>query len=151
MKLTPLIIQKRVQDFTSRCRREGLSLTHQRMAVYSRLAATAAHPTAEELYADIRREYPTVSLATVYKTLETFERHGMVSKSRSTGEKARFDANLEPHHHLICKVCGKMEDVFETVTIPRQSSPDFTVEDIRIDFRGICGKCRPGKIRTKST
>ncbi len=171
MKLTQPIIQQRINAFKDRCRQEGLSLTHQRLAVYSRLAATLEHPTAEELYEGIHSEYPMVSLGTVYKTLETFEEHGFITKSRSTGERARYDANLEPHHHLVCKVCGRMEDILEEalgaliqrsqapdkavpgtgssnpLNISKQVRPGFLVEEVRIDFRGICGPCR---VKTKA-
>ena len=88
MKLTQPLIQKRISDFKDRCRQEGLSLTHQRLEVYSRLAATLAHPTAEELHDEIHGEYPTVSLGTIYKTLDTFEQQGLITKLRATGESA---------------------------------------------------------------
>jgi len=146
MKINPVLIQERVHHFKDRCREQGLSLTHQRLAVYSRLAATLAHPTAEELHQEIQEEYPTVSLGTVYKTLDTFEQHGLITKSRATGESARYDANLQPHHHLVCKVCGRMEDVEQAAAASLQFSaqdyPDFQIEEVRVDFRGICGPCR---------
>lgn len=146
MKLSQTLINQRVESFKDLCRHAGLSLTQPRLAVYQRLASTVAHPTAEELHESIRPEHPSVSLGTVYKTLETFEKHGFITKSRSTGERARYDANLEPHHHLICKICGRMEDISESSTGPvvvsKKVHPEFLVEDIRIDFRGICGPCR---------
>ena len=149
MKPTQSLIQKRVSGFKNCCRQKGLSLTHQRLAVYSRLAATLEHPTAEELHQEIHNEYPTVSLGTIYKALDTFEQHGLISKSRATGESARYDANLEPHHHLVCKVCGRMEDVvgqsLEFFKFSQKDYPNFQIEEVRIDFRGICGPCRAKK------
>jgi len=151
MKINTGLIQERVNHFKDRCREQGLSLTHQRLAVYSRLAATLAHPTAEELHQEIHEEYPTVSLGTVYKTLDTLEQQGLIHKLRATGESARYDANLEPHHHLVCKICGRMEDVLEEKVTksnecralgPGTTLNGFLVEEVRIDFRGICGPCR---------
>lgn len=156
MKLTESIIQKRIGGFKDRCRQEGLSLTHQRLAVFSRLASTLEHPTAEELHTNIHGEYPMLSLGTVYKTLDTFEQYGLITKLRATGESARYDANLDPHHHLVCKVCGWMEDISEEKAEqgsgcqalgPGTSLNGFLVEEVRIDFRGICGPCR---VKTKS-
>lgn len=149
MKLSAATIQKRLGHFKDRCRQEGLSLTHQRTAVYQRLASTLEHPTAEELYDGLKAELPSLSLGTVYKTLETFEQCGVITKSRSTGEKARYDANTEPHHHLVCKVCGRMRDVetaaMGTFNFTQKEDPNFEIEEVRVDFRGICGPCRAKK------
>jgi len=149
MKINPALIQERIHHFKDRCREQGLSLTHQRLAVYSRLAATLTHPTAEELHTEIQAEYPTVSLGTVYKTLDTLEQQGLIHKFRATGESARYDANLKPHHHLVCKVCGRMEDVegeaAANLNILPKDYSNFQVEEVRVDFRGICGPCRAKK------
>jgi len=151
MKLTPTLIQQRIHVFKDRCRAEGLSLTHQRLEVYSRLAATLSHPTAEELYQGIHRDYPTLSLGTVYKTLDVLEQHGFITKLRAMGESARYDANLQPHHHLVCKTCGCMQDIADEKAVRLaglqmlQSEDQFSgfqVDEVRIDFRGSCGPCR---------
>lgn len=139
-------LNHKVERFAAACRQKGLSVTHQRLAIYKQLAGTTSHPTAEELYDSIMPDFPMMSLATVYKTLETFEKHGFVSKTRPTGEKARFDANLTPHHHLVCKLCGRIEDVYDEA-LSRMNLPDtkhfnFKIEDFRVDFRGICKECR---------
>nr|MBP9865434.1 transcriptional repressor [Candidatus Omnitrophota bacterium] len=93
--------------------------------------------------------YPTVSLGTVYKTLDTLEQQGLIHKFRATGESARYDANLEPHHHLVCKVCGRMEDVegvaAESLQLSKKDYQGFHIEEVRVDFRGICGPCRAKK------
>ncbi|MCB9800322.1 MAG: transcriptional repressor [Candidatus Omnitrophica bacterium] len=139
-------LNQKVQRFSEECRQKGLSVTHQRLAVYKKLAATKSHPTVEELYDLIVPDFPMMSLATVYKTLETFEKHGFVSKTRPTGEKARFDANLNPHHHLVCKVCGCIEDVYDEalsrINLPDTKTSNFRIEDFRVDFRGVCSECQ---------
>jgi Fur family transcriptional regulator, peroxide stress response regulator len=63
--------RNRMETFAARCRAAGLAVTPQRLAIFRRLVATDRHPSAEELYATVRREMPTLSLATVYKTLDT--------------------------------------------------------------------------------
>ena len=83
MKINPALIQERVHHFKDCCREQGLSLTHQRLAVYSKLAATLTHPTAEELHHEIHAEYPTISLGTIYKTLDTLEQQGLITKLRT--------------------------------------------------------------------
>ena len=97
--------------FVARCRKAGLAVTPQRLAIFRRLAATDRHPSAEELHAAVRREMPTLSLATVYKTLDALAGIGAVRPVSRLGARGRWDANLEPHHHLVCTSCG-------TVTLP---------------------------------
>ena len=146
MKLSDLNPEQKLGRFVDESREKGLSVTPQRVAVFRKLISTDMHPTAEEIYDDLRKELPAISLATVYKTLETFEKFGFISKTRATGECARFDANLKPHHHLICKKCGRIEDLYDTsleaLKLPQPVRSRFEVEDYRIDFRGICEKCK---------
>ncbi len=133
-------------EFAKECRDKGLSVTAQRLAVYRDISATDTHPTAEEVHDRVRRHFPTLSLATVYKTLETFEKMDFVHKTRATGEKARYDGNRVPHHHMICKTCGRIQDVYEpalgNLALSGTSRGDFKIEDYRIDFYGVCGPCR---------
>jgi Fur family peroxide stress response transcriptional regulator len=144
MKLRHPNSQERISRFVDEAREKGLSVTPQRVAVFKKLISTDSHPTAEEIYEDLRKELPAISLATVYKTLETFEKEGFISKTRATGERARFDANQHPHHHLICKECGRIEDLYdarlEQIALPKRVR--FKIEDYRIDFRGVCEECK---------
>lgn len=135
-----------VAGFAKECREKGLSVTAQRLAVYQDLSSTDTHPTAEEVHARVRQHFPTLSLATVYKTLETFEKLDFVRKTRATGEKARYDGNRVPHHHMICKACGRIQDVYEpalgNLSLSGSSQGNFEIETYRIDFYGVCGNCR---------
>ena len=149
MKTSEIKPEQRLGRFVEEAREQGLSVTPQRVAVFRKLISTDRHPTAEEIYDDLRKELPAISLATVYKTLETFEKFGFISKTRATGERARFDANQTPHHHLICKKCGRIEDLYdaslEALKLSKSLESRFQVEDYRIDFRGICEKCKTKK------
>lgn len=132
--------------FAEACRERGLSVTAQRLAIYKDMCATDTHPTAEEVYGRIRKSYPTMSLATVYKTLETFEKYGFISKTHASGQKARFDANKEPHHHLICVSCGRIEDVeceaLEGLKLSTSGAQHFGRQAFQIDLRGLCKNCQ---------
>ncbi len=137
-----------LEQFSEDCRRQGLSVTAQRLAIYADIHGTDSHPTAEEVYGRLKPQFPSLSLATVYKTLDTFEKYEFVSKTRATGEKARYDANRAPHHHLICKQCGRIEDVYdaglEALRLPEGGRHGFEIHEYRIDFRGLCENCRAG-------
>jgi len=147
--------QMQMEVFSGECRKRGLSVTPQRIAVYREVISTESHPTAEEIHGKIQRVLPSISLATVYKTLETFEKYGFISKTRSTGEKARYDGNQSAHHHLVCRECGKIEDcydkVYEKLPLPTGTGSGFEIEEFQIDFRGVCGKCRHKKSSLKKT
>ena len=146
MKPTVEELETRTREFAEESRRKGLSVTHQRLAIFRELASTDTHPTAEDIFGKLRKQFSTLSFATVYKTLETFEKFGFVSKTRSTGERARYDANRMLHHHLICRECGRIEDYYHEalarLSVPRNVRSNFKVEEYRIDFRGLCGSCR---------
>ncbi|UPT75989.1 MAG: transcriptional repressor [Elusimicrobiota bacterium] len=124
-------------------RKAGVPLTHQRLAVYEELAARHDHPSAESLYESLRKAYPSLSLATVYKTLQTLHTLGMVSRVDSPTAQARYDAIVATHHHAVCTACGKIEDVFDP-SLDRLSAPKtagFVPAGHSVHFHGLCAKC----------
>ena len=138
-------IQERMRGFPGRCRAAGLKVTHQRSAIFHVLAATERHPSPEEVYAAVRSELPSISLATVYKVLDLFHRHGFLRKVSTERQAARYDANLGPHQHLVCDGCGRIQDVQVPLPGGVPAAPpgtDFAVSHTDILFHGLCGECR---------
>jgi Fur family peroxide stress response transcriptional regulator len=88
----------------------GLKCTPQRMAVYQALAECQTHPTAEEIYGKTQELLPSISLASIYNTLETFVSKGIVNTVQNNGESYRYDAKIDKHHHLYCTESGKITD-----------------------------------------
>jgi len=86
-----------------------------------------------------------ISLATVYKTLDTFCELKVVSEVNLVHETARYDANTTPHHHLICIKCRKIEDVFEDflnhLSLPTEAQRGYQILGHQVQFYGICQKC----------
>jgi Fur family peroxide stress response transcriptional regulator len=140
------LIEQRISQFPDACRRAGLKVTHQRMAVYSMLAATEAHPTPEDVYSAIRTQLPSLSLGTVYKILDQFHKHGFLRKVSTEGHVARYDANMGAHHHLVCAGCGMIQDVQVEQPLPALGSVpearDFAVTSYDILFHGLCKDCQ---------
>ncbi len=136
-----------VPDFINTCREVGLNVTYQRILIYKSLISTRSHPTAEEIYSDVKQEYPSISLATVYKTLETLAEHNLIGKVTPLHDLARYDGDTEPHHHLVCLECRKVEDIHDPelnkIPLPRQAG--FIASGYRIQFEGICEECRLAK------
>jgi Fe2+ or Zn2+ uptake regulation protein len=133
--------------FRDRCRARGVRVTAQRLAVYRALAEDRSHPTADALYRRLRGTMPSLSPATVYRVLESLVRDGLLRRVSTTGGAGRFDANLLPHQHLICRVCGRMTDVHApAVAIGRvaaRARPRFVVEDVDVRIVGRCATCPP--------
>ncbi|MEK7857909.1 MAG: transcriptional repressor [Elusimicrobiota bacterium] len=121
----------------------GLPLTVQRLAIYERLAASHDHPSAETLYKSLKPRYPSLSLATVYKTLQTLGKLGLVQEVHSPSNQARYDALTGVHHHAVCSDCGKIEDVFaRELDALRCSLPaGFRPQGHSVHFHGLCAAC----------
>ena len=151
-------MSERLERFVARCRAAGLAVTPQRLAIFRHLAATESHPSAEELHASARRELPTLSLATVYKTLDTLAAVGAVRPVSRLGARGRWDANVTSHHHLVCTVCGRVTDVVEP-RLDAASRPaakvaarhGFSVAGHAIEIFGRCAACRGRQARGRST
>lgn len=127
-------------ELTERFRSTGRKLTPQRGAVIDALAGNETHPTAEAVYAEVTRRLPNVSLRTVYQALNELVALGEVRALDLGTGAARFDPNVDPHHHLLCERCGLVRDVYTDV-VPTPPAADFTVERADVVFRGTCQTC----------
>jgi Fur family transcriptional regulator, peroxide stress response regulator len=129
---------------SERLRECGLRVTQQRVAVLEFLLATPKHPTAEEVGAAVNRIVPTASRASVYNVLHSLKESGLIDELVLDDAVARYDANLDRHHHFICRACGTVEDVpfetFQEAPLPRLAA-GHTVEDYTVTLRGTCPRC----------
>src|SRR4051794_10722643 len=110
MDISHPAIEARLAAFRDRCDQLDLMLTPQRLAVYRVLASDDSHPSAEDIYRRIKPEMPSLSLGTVYRTLDLLVEQGLVSRVHAFSDQARFDANLAAHHHLVCERCRRVID-----------------------------------------
>jgi Fur family transcriptional regulator, ferric uptake regulator len=120
-------------------------MTRQRTVILEQLQAMCSHPTADELYDVVRRQLPNVSLGTIYRNLDVLTKSGQVRKLDSGGGHARFDGDISSHHHVRCRVCGRVDDVpvskGMTFCPPKRSEHGFYIEDYRVEFDGRCPDC----------
>lgn len=139
-------VDDRIHKFPELCKSAGLKVTHQRTAVYAMLAGTDSHPSPEEVYSSIRRDLPSISLATVYKILDLFHKHGFLRRVSTDGQVARYDANVDAHHHLICARCGGIQDVTvhgcDDLQVDVPDGAALQVGSYDIIFHGLCGGCQ---------
>jgi Fur family transcriptional regulator, peroxide stress response regulator len=137
---------ERIEAFSARCREHGLSVTPQRRAVMRALLASEAHPRAEDIYDAVRAEHPTISLATVHRTLETLCQIGEARKVTALHHSARYDGNVRPHHHLVCVGCRRIVDVdapeFDHILAGHDQLGEFEVLGCSVEIHVRCGACR---------
>jgi Fur family peroxide stress response transcriptional regulator len=125
-------------------RQVGLKLTPQRLAILEYLEGNKAHPSAEDIYKAVSKKFPTMSLATVYNSLEALKKKEIVNELTMDPYKKRFDPDTRPHHHLICLSCRKIIDVHSKFKfhLPETEREGFEIIGNHIEFYGICAKCR---------
>lgn len=127
-------------DVGTAFRARSLRATPQRYAVFRYLLDNPVHATAEEIFRAVNCSDPRSSRATVYNTLHALVRAGLVREVALEGRSARFDANLDGHHHFLCERCGTVEDV-DGVVFALPAIEGRIVRTCDIVFRGLCGRC----------
>jgi Fe2+ or Zn2+ uptake regulation protein len=128
----------------ARLREAALRLTPQRFAVLEYLTRTAGHPTADQIAAEINRRFPRASRATVYNALKALRDAGLVREVATEEALTRYESNVEPHHHFVCRACGKIEDVPPGAFVAParvELEGGQEVETVEVMLRGLCGAC----------
>jgi Fur family peroxide stress response transcriptional regulator len=135
------------QAVAGRLRANGLRVTAQRVAILQTLAQCTGHPTVQEIYQRVRRQFPMISLNTVYKTLSALcERGELFAVGGAEDGALRFESDPTPHHHVVCLGCRRIQDVMDpALDALRGSSRElggFAVIGHRVEFFGYCRNCR---------
>lgn len=122
----------------------GLKLTPQRIAILDFLEGNTDHPSADDIYKAVSVQHPTMSFATVYNTLDTLRGKGHILELTIDPGKKRFDPCTDPHHHLICTSCKRVQDIHAPfdLDLPEHMKGDFKITGNHIEFYGICPVCR---------
>jgi Fur family transcriptional regulator, peroxide stress response regulator len=136
-------------------RARGLRLTGPRRVILEVLRGTESHPTAEWVYRLVRRRLPRVSLGTIYRNLRLLVAEGLAAEI--PGPHARFDANMDAHHHFTCVRCGRIVDVdgplaephAEALRVRIAARTGLAITHHRIEFFGRCPQCRPSKAQSR--
>lgn len=142
------------EELTDLFRRQGRKVTPQRRRIFDVLAGSQEHPSAEAVYRCVVADMPTISLRTVYQTLNDLAAMGELAALDLGTGSTRFDPNLAPHHHLVCDGCGRVEDLdlsFDGVSVPDDVAGRFAVGGVEITFRGRCATCGDPVVPTTTT
>ena len=132
------------EDLVEKFRNRNYKITPQRLGIFKILEGNLDHPSAEEIFATIKKTYPTISFTTVYKTLDILEKMGEVLKITIDDERKHYDPNTYTHHHIICLGCNKISDVdAESVNpeLPDGVLQEFTPSRYHVCFYGTCKDC----------
>ncbi len=134
------------EELTGLLRARGRKATAQRQCIFRVLQGDESHPTAEDIHESARRQMETISLKTVYQTLNDLAALGEIDALDLGTGTTRFDPNVETaHHHLVCRDCGKVRDLhveFPGLVVPPGAEDGFEVAGAEVVFRGSCAQCR---------
>jgi Fur family peroxide stress response transcriptional regulator len=135
-----------IENFIRECKIRGLNITFPRMAIYKILLQYKGHPSSEEIYREVQKEHPNISLGTVYKTLEMLADNNLVSKVTPLHDIVRYDCNKDFHHHLVCIKCKRITDIendsLNNISIPENIDKNFKIINYQVQFNGICKACQ---------
>ena len=124
----------------------ALKYSRQRESIKNYLMNTKDHPTADMVYQYVRKEYPKVSLGTVYRNLSLLAELGEIIKLDCGDGYDRFDANMDPHYHVVCTSCNELEDLHMESIDHIKTIANATYKGIIIGhhtiFYGLCEKCK---------
>jgi len=148
-------VKQRMDQMVSKLREHDFRITPQRLAILRILAASKGHPSVERVYETVRREFPTTSIATIYKTVHLLKQINEVLEIAIPDGSNRYDGNKPfPHPHIICVRCKKIIDPdlgsLKDITAEAAEKTGFDILSHRLDFFGICGDCKTEKRITKT-
>ena len=139
--------QIRLDELVRKLRARDCRITPQRLAILRTLADSKGHPSVEQIYEQIRPDFPMTSLATVYKTVTLLKEMGEVLELGFGDGSNRYDGNRPyPHPHMICNHCGAIVDLevpgLDALSQQAMEETGYAIVSHRLDFFGICPKCQ---------
>lgn len=138
-------MKQQLEEIVTSLRKDGFRITPQRIAIVDYVMNTDEHPSAEHIHQIVHKKYPTVSLSTVYKTLELLREKRLISEIEVNGE-SRFDPNTGEHVNLVCLNCGLIVDSNEDELMQIQDKiakkAKYLIIRGSLDLYGYCSKCR---------
>ena len=120
--------------------------TKQREAILRLLRKTSSHPTADQIYDEVRKDIPNISKGTVYRNMQVLEEDGAISVLNINGTQSRYEVKQKSHYHFRCEKCGRVFDLDEPVVLELDEQvakkTGFNVKYHQTEFRGICKDCQ---------
>jgi Fur family peroxide stress response transcriptional regulator len=135
--------EKRMDDFSMRCRDAGVKVTHQRMEVFREILRSQDHPTVDQIFERVRRRLPGISKDTVYRTLWMLREMSLIGTVGYPYRSVHFDGNERKHDHFLCTCCGGIVDLESSAQLKAPAGIDELgrVESTHVEYRGLCREC----------
>jgi Fur family peroxide stress response transcriptional regulator len=135
-------------------RARGYKATPQRIAICRFALYSREHPTAQRIYSEVKKAYTTVSLATVYNTIQILKDIGLLQEVSLSRDETRFDPNMEPHAHLVCLRCNSVTDWTSPLIMEMMKNAEnetgFIPKGQNFDIFGLCKNCSKSDIAVTS-
>jgi len=140
-------------EFQDLCRRCGLAATHQRYLIFQAVVHLGDNPTPEEVFENVRRRIPSISLATVYKNIDTFVNHQMLRDISPNYGSRRVESASAAHDHFVCRICRRVFDIGKHTMLPppaRSDLPEGAIFEYHlVELVGMCNKCATARAKKK--
>ena len=120
---------------------KGSNFSSKRELIYSTLCSTKSHPSAKWVYEQLKGDYPDLSLGTVYRNIALFKEKGMAIPVANVLGEERLDGDTSPHAHLVCKCCGRIEDIDMPSLTLKGDTNGFNTDFVAVTYFGICNTC----------
>ena len=133
-----------MERYENLLRNSNIKVTPQRLAIVEELNGHV-HMSIEELYKAIKKKFPSISLATVYKNINAMMDQGFIQEVKVPGQKSKYELTKAPHSHIVCENCGKVEDIaldLEKVTRNAANITRYEIRDKALILSGLCPACK---------
>jgi Fe2+ or Zn2+ uptake regulation protein len=131
-----------LEKYVKILKKNNLKITSQRLIVLRYLDENLSHPTADQIYTDLKTNNPSLSKTTVYNSLDVLAKHGIIQAITISGTELHYDITHDMHHHFYCKKCGKIIDIeISCPNIEKMKEYGHKVEEIHGYIKGICKNC----------
>lgn len=132
-----------IQQISNRLLEQNIKPSFQRIKIYEFLLKNNVHPNIEMIYNNLTKEIPTLSKTTIYNTLKSFEKKGLIISVNIDEKEIRYDAILKTHGHFMCEQCGKIFDFdYNFNDMKFKGLENFTLKKTDVMVKGICNNCK---------
>ena len=131
-----------LEQYAKYLRNNGIKVTPQRLEILKYLDQNRTHPNADKIYSDLKKKNPSLSRTTVYNTLDTLRSHNLISVLTISESELRFDSIINPHHHFLCRRCGKIIDIdVKCPYLEEILKGGHRIDEVHGYFKGVCEDC----------
>jgi Fe2+ or Zn2+ uptake regulation protein len=139
-----------VKNYVKILKNHKIKVTPQRLIITKYLDETDQHPTAYQIYSDLKKDNPSFSKTTVYNTLEILKNHKLVQVLSISETEMRYEFSDKHHHHFLCRNCGKLFDLeMACPFLENMLHGVHKVEEVHGYFKGVCSTCISNGVTTE--